>query len=329
MNIKKLRSKLSTIRHFPSYAGILLPDKEIWRKFYNFLSTSLNNKEFQYRKSLFSKIDEEKTSYEIKEDDGFLIADMSENQKVKDALQHSRNIVNSIDWEERRLGAKKYFLIEHKLDLLDPVNEAILKLATSPEILKPVSKYLGTFPVLGSAAVWYSPNKEIEPIGSQLYHIDGEAIKQIKLFIPIEDITDDCGPFTFLPANTSEKICNAFLKDGTIFQRNVKLQDEKIYSIADQNEVRKLTGKPGMVGFVDTCRCYHYGSRAASKPRIMLHLHYYSAFCKMMPLWGREDKIVSAENDKIADPEIMQALLGISHLAFSTVRTKPIKKKTG
>lgn len=328
MRIKKLRAKLSTIRHFPSYTGIMLPDKEIFRNFYNFLSTSLNKKEFQYRKSLLSKINAEETSYEIKDDDGYLIADMSENENMKSALKYAREIVNSIDWEERRLSAKKYFLIEHKLDLLDPVNDPILKLATSPDILKPVSKYLGTFPILGAAAVWYSPNKEIEPIGSQLYHIDGEAIKQIKLFIPIEEITDDCGPFTFLPAKLSGKICNAFLKDGTIFQRNVKLQDEKIYSMADQNEVRKLTGKPGTAGFVDTCRCYHYGSRAANKPRIMLHLHYYSAFCKMMPLWGREDKIVSAENEKEYDPEIIQALLGKSHLTFTNVRTKPIKKKS-
>ena len=58
---------------------------------------------------------------------------------------------------------------------------------------------------MNNIQVWYSPNNESSDlIGSQLYHFDREDFRQIKCFIPIEDIDKDCGPITLISAKNSK-----------------------------------------------------------------------------------------------------------------------------
>ena len=38
------------------------------------------------------------------------------------------------------------------------------------------------------------------------------------------------------------------------------------------------------ISFVDTCNCYHFGSRKDKKSRKLLHLHFTSAFSENIPL---------------------------------------------
>lgn len=318
MALKKLRNTLSSIKNFPSYPGIIMPDNLAWLGLYDKVSTTLNRKEYEYRKKLVNHIPTQKTHHTIEDNNGFLIADMSESQILQAALHYVKNVVASIDWEEKANSSKKAFLINHKIDIHSPENLVLLQLAMSPEILKPIAEYLGTFPILSSAAIWYSPNKNPEPKGSQLYHLDGEDIKQVKCFIPIEEITPDSGPLTILPASVSDDIYNELLSEGKLNRRNTKIEDDIIYTKTTEDKSIKVTGKPGTVAFVDTCRCYHYGSRAAQRPRVLLHLHYYSAFSKMMPLWGRTEK--SVPSSEAINAEMARALIAKSHLTFSNAR---------
>ncbi len=313
MALKKLRSTLSHFKHYPAYPGIIMPDNSMSLGMFDRMATTLNAKEYQYRKKLAANIEAIDGVFSIPDDDGYLVQDMSESQVVTGALSYAHKTFKSIDWDEKEKSSKKAFLINHKFDLFDAENAAILQLAMSPEILKPISDYLGTFPVLSSAALWYSPNKDMSSKGSQLYHLDGEDIRQVKCFLPVEEITEDSGPLTILPADKSNYIYDDLHQKGRIKRRNTKLDDDMIYNYTDIENTVKIVGQPGTVAFVDTCRCYHYGSRTAKKPRVLLHLHFYSAFSKMMPLWGRSERDAQ-------DSEAVQALIGKTHLSFANAR---------
>ncbi len=323
--LKKVRSVLSFMKHYPSYPGVIMSDSEAFLRFYERISKSLNGREYKQRALLSDKVAMESVDIKIADEDGFLVADMSKNNLVRDALKHVKSIADSVDWEEKQKTSKKAFLIHHKLDLFESENEVLLKLATSAEIIKPISEYLGTFPILSSAAIWYSPNEKDQSKGSQLYHLDGEDLRQVKCFIPIDEITKESGPLTILPANVSDGIYQRLRDAGSIKRRNTKLVDDVIYdSVYQEKDAIKVTGKPGTVAFVDTCRCYHYGSREAQKPRLLLHLHFYSAFSKMMPLWGRDGRDVPASIG--GETDMNNALIGKSHLAFSNARSAKMAK---
>ncbi|MAI60899.1 MAG: hypothetical protein CBB87_00230 [Micavibrio sp. TMED27] len=314
--MKKLRATLSQIKHYPNYPGLVIPDTLPWLHFYEKVSSKLNQGEYKHRKDLLNKIPKTTPEYEIEDQLGYLIADMSKNELVMNAIANAKQQANQIDWEEKEKTSKKAFLLNHKLDLTSPENEAILKLVLSPEILRPISDYLGSFPILSSAALWYSPNKDARAKGSQLYHLDGEDIKQIKCFLPVDEITSETGPLTILPADVSDNVYNTLHQKNEIQRRNTKLEDDIVYQYAQEDQAKQVVGKPGTVAFIDTCRCYHYGSRTAQKPRLLLHLHFYSAFSKMMPLWGREERAVQAP---VAN-DFTGALFNKSHLAFPNAR---------
>ena len=46
--------------------------------------------------------------------------------------------------------------------------------------------------------MWYSPNSSEELTGSRLLHRDPEDFKQIKIFIPIEEIGEEHGPLNVI-----------------------------------------------------------------------------------------------------------------------------------
>ena len=84
------------------------------------------------------------------------------------------------------------------------------------------TKYLGTLPILESFQMWYSPNDSNELIGSQLLHRDPEDFRQLKIFIPIEDIDIENGPLNVIDKNESK-----ILYDNLIEKKNNQKKKSK------------------------------------------------------------------------------------------------------
>jgi hypothetical protein len=164
----------------------------------------------------------------------------------------------------------------------DDLNGPLLKLATSPDLVDIAADYLGFIPILSNIQIWHSPNKESGYKGSQLYHLDYADVSQCKLFIPIEEIDHDTGPLTFIAADLSDKIAKAVkykLSEG-----EHRVSDSKVDEVIGMNQSIPAVGKPGEMVIVDTCRCFHYGSRKASKPRSLIMIQYVSPFAFMFSL---------------------------------------------
>jgi hypothetical protein len=147
---------------------------------------------------------------------------------------------------------------------------AIIQFALSEPILRAVSAYFGTVPVLaGVSLLWSPPQPEgAKPTSSQRFHNDHEDTSQIKLFVHIDDVDNDCGVFTFHPAEPTRRIRKAL---GT---RRGRLDDVDTARVAPSEVPVRLMGPAGSAYFIDTSRCLHFGSRPAPKGRLLLQVQY-------------------------------------------------------
>jgi CMP-N-acetylneuraminic acid synthetase len=141
----------------------------------------------------------------------------------------------------------------------------LIRFMVSRPILDAATAYLGSVPLLAGAALWWSPRNETAR-SSQLYHLDNEDWSQVKLLINVFDVTDDHGPFTFLPADVSEEV-----RDAVGYVKG-RVDDARIGTAGEQ--ALKLVGRAGSGAFVDTARCLHFGSRANRRDRLLLMVQF-------------------------------------------------------
>jgi len=155
---------------------------------------------------------------------------------------------------------------------------AILDFILSSELLAVAAQHLRTVPVLSktlpagvrfmesNAALdpdWAGPFRE-----SQLYHLDIHDTPLVYVLVLVDDVTDESGPWTFLPASVSARAKAAlrYQQPGTDY----RVTDEQMYSVIDSKEAISFTGKKGSVLFIDSSACFHYGSRRSVRPRFQL-----------------------------------------------------------
>jgi hypothetical protein len=157
---------------------------------------------------------------------------------------------------------------------------AINRLAMHPEVLRVVSKYIGAVPLLYRINVLYSPNNEVVEQSSQFYHLDPEDVIMSKLFIFVEDVDSATGPTTLLPADRSMELRHA------ITYRKGRVPDDVIERLGGAENLVEATGPAGTMAFLDTCRCFHMGSRKASKPRYTVMIQYQTPYAASFPMEG-------------------------------------------
>ena len=119
--------------------------------------------------------------------------------------------------------------------------------------------------------------------------MDPEDYKQLKIYIPIEKITTENGPVTFLNSKDSYKIYNDLILKKRIKNRNSKVEDNTIYSYSSSSPKSGILNTDQFLA-LDTCRCWHYGSRKSKLPRKVLFLQFTSAFGSKCPFIFRSPK---------------------------------------
>lgn len=149
------------------------------------------------------------------------------------------------------------------------------------------TKYLGTLPILDSFKLWYSPNDSNKLIGSQLLHRDPEDYKQLKIFIPIDEIQIENGPLNVINKDESKKLYEYLVSNNLTKTRNQKIDDKYVGALNITKN--QLTLNNNECALVDTCACYHFGSRKSSKPRKLLFLHFTTAFSAKTPIFRNYD----------------------------------------
>lgn len=243
--------------------------------------------------------------FNIVDDEGYKIINLKQSKVLTQAVKHCRkNFSANQIISQCSNESKQDTLLSMSIDLNNDKNKIIRDLAISPDIIGPVSHYLGSVPILFGSYVWFSPNdKKISLLGSQLFHFDREDIKQIKCFIPIEDIDEQSGPLNVMPAKYTQKFMQYRKDNKQDLSLKQRFTDEEVFNVVGKDKVVKMTGKMGDVVFVDTTNCLHYGSRYASKPKYHITLHYISAFSRK--LYNQNAKILKADFNQNGNLEEM------------------------
>jgi hypothetical protein len=161
---------------------------------------------------------------------------------------------------------------------------SILDFGTSPEVLEPVVRYLGWLPCLARAmppgvrvmrsSTRFDPNPDGPWRSSQLWHIDYHSSPTIYVIVALRDITPADGPLHFLGASASRRAAEALAYGSR--RTSHRITDERMYSIVGPDEVRRFCGPPGTVLFIDSSRCFHFGSRRPANDRFQMQYAYVS-----------------------------------------------------
>ena len=245
---------------------------------------------------------------DIPENDGFALYPSNAFKTSQDAVIEAEKIFNNQkDLLSSDSGGKSYL---RELPLTSYLKEGspIMNFALDQQILAMVSKYLGTLPILREVRMMYSPNErkieeEVEE-GSQLFHVDKEYPRMMKVFLFITPSTDEDGPLTSLSAKKSEVIWKKMGKLKTVH----RVSDEQVFNTFSKNDTKSIIGEKGSVGFLDVARCLHFGSRPNlnSKPRLIVWFVYHHYCGNVFPFSLMANKRFNfnsfSQSDNISEP---------------------------
>lgn len=215
-------------------------------------------------------------SFTIENSAGYTLVDGREWRLAEDAVAEARLHFQNVDLPKltTEMTDREPFT---RVPWQPTPASAILQLATHECFLRPIATYFGTLPILRTVQLMFSPNNSTVNGSSQYYHLDGQDVKSLQVFIFVEEVTSDNGPLTLLDATTTEAVCRAtgYRKAGE--QR--RLTDERVAAVKQiPTQPRELVGPAGSILMFDGDRCLHYGSRKATRPRHVLHMFFTSAF---------------------------------------------------
>jgi len=183
--------------------------------------------------------------------------------EVNALIDNAKILVDNTDMRNWKNRTKNFLRVDIVNQKKLTVDSPLIKFALSTRVITTASSYMGFVPILYSASIWHSRYTPDLPCTSQLYHCDWEDVINVKLFVHVSDITDIDGPTTVIPADTSQVI-----RDNvkyTYGEPGYRIDDEHIREQANDVKEIALTGPSGTIAFLDTCRCFHYGSRISSE----------------------------------------------------------------
>lgn len=176
---------------------------------------------------------------------------------------------------ERSSG--KAFMQERLSNRALQTHRGFVNASLEQNVLAAVTGAMGMIPHLESIDVIESkPSSQLS--ASQLWHYDVNDERIIKLFVYLEDCGSENGPFTFIPADASQRVA-----------RNVGhyVDDNCLSKAVPKSTWEKVEGTSGTAFLIDTGRCYHFGSRC-QKSRVAMIATYSSGlkFMKRAKSWS-------------------------------------------
>ena len=210
--------------------------------------------------------------FEIDKEVGFTTFSWPKEQMplVKEAISNTQEASRADTWSGKSYFRSLKSMSDYALDSPE------FKLATSPQMLKSVAKYLGKLPMLLDISARISlsdsdkPGEELS--GSQMFHRDMDDIASVKVWILCSEVKTENGPTVLLPIKTSHEVARKIgYRQGDKIPNDEPFKDVK-------SELFEAVGPVGTTFATDTCSSFHYGSRVQkSKERLVLYFQYVSS----------------------------------------------------
>jgi hypothetical protein len=161
---------------------------------------------------------------------------------------------------------------------------SILDFVSTPDVLEPVARHCGFVPCLSTdtppgvrlmeSTTRFDPQAEGPWRSSQLWHTDYHAFPTIYVIVAIREIGPDDGALHFIGEAASRRVAEElrYQSRGSPY----RVTDEAFAELVDPSEWIAFTAEPGGVMFLDSSRCFHFGSRNPRRPRYQLQYAYVS-----------------------------------------------------
>ena len=194
--------------------------------------------------------------------------------EVQDAAEA---VITQIDLGSLEKNSKFPHLISIEVNDFLTRDHPFFQMATCPELVSFLRSYFKLIPVLQSLRIAYSPNRHEVSNSSQKMHLDWQSLRTVHLYFFLSDVSLDSGPLTIVDAENSLEVARRhhYSKNG----ENKRLED----CVFPNHTVKPLIGPAGTVYAADVDRCFHFGSRAGSKPRFVLIATYLSPLSYGLP----------------------------------------------
>ncbi len=251
----------------------------IWKNIINIHGRLLNFLWFYKKKNFFYNLNQAKPIYKLEN-----IQELK-NLATKILSVCDKNFLKKVEEEiktptyghinESNNGEDKYFAqLFDRLDE-DTKNE-IIKFASSDLMISTASNYLKVFPILSKVALTYHiPRNYEKQRGAMMFHKDEFGYKSMDIFIAINDIDSETGPFKTV--TTKFDFLGPFARihdeDKSMIRGNRGKIKNEVINKKKINEI-SIEGKSGTAILIDSFKCYHAGGHCKSKPRILLRILY-------------------------------------------------------
>jgi len=222
-----------------------------------------------------------RTDVDIPAQAGFVVAPPGRFPETAAIVNEARAALARYDAATPPAGKNRKRFLQNVLDASTlTLDSAILRLALRGDVLSSVSRYLGVVPLLTTISVFHSDTVAGDPTSSQLYHCDGDDVTQIKIFVYCTDVDAPSGPLTLLDAATTREV-----QRRTGYWYRHRLTDEQVQAAVETPQEHVILGPTGTTVFVDTSRCFHFGSRVAAgaPPRLAAMIQYQTPYSFMLP----------------------------------------------
>jgi len=221
------------------------------------------------------------STIEIPKAAGFTVLPASVFDEVPAVVADARDALVRYDASHPPDGKNRKRFLQNVLDVSSvTLDTPAMRFALRDDVLASVTRYLGVVPFLSAISVFHSDTVDGAPKSSQLHHCDGDDVAQIKIFVYCTDVDARSGPFTLVAADESRVV-----RQRTKYQYRQRLTDEQVEGVLGKGHEQAIVGPSGTVLFVDTSRCFHYGSRVAkdAPARLATMIQYQTPYSFMLP----------------------------------------------
>jgi hypothetical protein len=222
-----------------------------------------------------------RTTLRIRPELGFEIVPPGVFAETDDIVRDARQALATFDASSPPSGKNRKRFLQNVLDTSTLTRaSAAVRFALRDDVLAAVSEYLRIVPFLTSIQVFHSDTVEGVPTSSQLYHCDGDDVTQIKIFVYCTDVDPASGPLTVLDADATDRV-----QRSTRYWYRSRLTDEQVAAVVGAGHDHPILGPSGTAAFVDTSRCFHFGSRVApgAPARLVTMIQYQTPYSFMVP----------------------------------------------
>lgn len=240
---------------------------------------------YAQRRRLLSRLDAPEIA--IPRDSGFVVTSADRIPGLAPLQETLRQIADdrfeNLDREAFdagvRAGAVKPFYF-NLLEREDVVRwPQLLGFALSRGMLSIVGHYCGLLPELSHMAIFYSGLEGAEACdkvrGTQTLHWDNHDFSHVKFFCFLDDVGEDDGPLTVLPADKSAWFRK---KTGRRFGTWPVRDDAELFRYFSESDLIPVVGPAGTTALVDTTNCLHFGSRTSGTGRRRTFVIHYTRF---------------------------------------------------